>query len=312
MLYIVIEPPERSEFMHLDIEDLISRIEEWNGMDVHYEILGGGITNHNYTVTVDKKKYVLRIPGAGTDIFIDRENELLCSIEAGKSGVVPRVFHHLKPENVTVLDFIEGKTLTTEEIRDSDELIRRIVSAILAIHTKATFRKPFNPFDTVRVYMKYVQRYDAPLPDDFDWITSLVTRIEDAMKRNPPDDVACHNDYLSENFLDDGTKIWIIDWEYGGQGDPYFDLGDFAVEHPFTRKQEELIIREYCGDLVPERLYRMLLHKITSDYWWSVWAMIQSKISKIDFDFYTYGNGRFDRLRRNTRDRDFEKWIAEV
>ncbi len=298
--------------MELRVEDIISRIDEWRGKEIHWEPLGGGITNHNYTVYVDDEKYVMCIPGAGTDIFIDRDNELECLIEAGKTGVTPRVLRHLKPENISVVQFIQAKTLTTDEITASDALIKRIVSAIRIIHEKAAFKKKFDPFQTVRDYMDYVKKYDAPLPSDFDRMLRISDDIEAAMKRNPPEDVACHNDFLSENFLDDGKQIWIIDWEYGGRGDPYFDLGDFAVEHPFSPKQEELIIREYCGELNKNRLYRMFLNKIVSDLWWSVWAMIQSRISTLDFDFYTYGNERFKRLRKNAGNPDYQKWIDGI
>jgi thiamine kinase-like enzyme len=158
----------------------------------------------------------------------------------------------------------------------------------------------------------YMEAYDVPLPSDIDWMLSKSKDIEKAMLRDAPMDVACHNDYLSENFMDDGEKIWIIDWEYGGRGDPYFDLGDFAVEHPFHREQEELIIREYCGTMKQNRLSRMLLHKIVSDLWWGLWAMIQYKVSKIPFDFYTYAQNRFERLRRNVRDRDFHTWLSQL
>lgn len=298
--------------MILTIEEVISRIDDWKDKEVRYKPLGGGITNHNYTVHVDSKPFVVRIPGAGTDLFIDRNNELDCSIEAGNTGVAPKVIHHLKPENVSVFQFINGKTLTTPVIAGNDDLIKRIVNAIKRIHEKAVFKSEFNPFNTIRKYMEYVNKYNAPLPDDIGWMLSLSDSIEKAMERDKPGDVACHNDYLSENFLDDGNKIWIIDWEYGGMGDPFFDLGDFAVEHPFTREQETIIIQEYSGELLEHRLYRMLLHKIISDLWWSIWAMIQSKISKIDFDFYTYGNGRFDRLRKNAGDKDFTKWLKSV
>jgi thiamine kinase-like enzyme len=306
--------------MKMQIEDIIARIDEWRGKNIRWEPLGGGITNHNYTVYIDDEKYVMRIPGAGTDIFIDRDNELECSIEAGKSGVTPRVLHHLKPENISVVQFIQGRTLTTDEIIGNDNLIKRIVSAIKVVHEKARFTKEFDPFQTVRDYMDFVKKYDAPLPDDFDRMLATADEIESALKRNRPPAVACHNDYLSENFLDDGKQIWIIDWEYGGMGDPYFDLGDFAVEHPFSTEQEVLLIMEYCGesnrervhDERPNRLYRMVLYKIVSDLWWSVWAMIQSRISTLDFDFYAYGNGRFDRLRKNRGNPDYKKWLECV
>jgi thiamine kinase-like enzyme len=298
--------------MHITIEEVINRINDWKNKEIHYEPLGGGITNHNYTIFIDGSPYVVRIPGAGTDLFIDRNNELDCSIQAGKAGVAPEVIHHLKPENVSVVQFIKGKTLKTDEISGDNNLIKRIVKSIRTMHEKAVLKTIFNPFTTIRQYMNYVEKYVAPLPNDIDWMFEVSDKIERAMDKDKPNNVACHNDFLSENFMDDGENIWIIDWEYGGMGDPYFDLGDFTVEHPFTRKQEELIITEYCGEMKYNRLCRMLLYKIVADLWWSIWAMIQSKISKIDFDFYVYGNRRFDRLRRNAKDKDFVKWLEGV
>lgn len=259
--------------MEITIEKVIERIEDWKKKQIKYEPLKGGITNHNYKVTVNGETFVVRIPGAETELFIDRDNELA---------------------------------------RNND-IIKRIMISIKTIHDRARFKKRFDPFDTIKNYMdNYIEKYNAPLPDDIDWMLSLCSDIEKAMQRNKPPDVACHNDYLSENFMDDGVKIWIIDWEYGGCGDPFFDLGDFAVEHPFSREQEEMIIKEYCGELNYEKLYRMLLHKIIADLWWSLWAMIQSRVSKIDFDFYTYGNKRFERLRKNAMDKDFQKWLDGI
>ncbi len=296
----------------LSIEQVIGMIGDWKDRKLEYAHLKGGITNHNFKVTIDGEKYMVRIPGAGSDLFIDRANELECSIQAGKTGVSPEVVYHIKEENVSVFRFISGKTLNTEQIARSNQIIRRIVRAIGTVHREAKFSFTFNPFETVRKYMGFVKKYRAPLPEDIDWMLSVGNEIERVIKRNKPKEVACHNDYLSENFMDDGKKIWIIDWEYGGIGDPYFDLGDFAVEHPFTKEQEEMIIHEYCGEVNEMGLYRMLLYKIVSDLWWAIWAMIQSKVSKIDFDFYSYGSRRFQRLRRNALDSDYQTWLKGV
>ena len=298
--------------MDTNVDDVIKRIEDWKDKDIKYEILDGGITNHNYKVFVNDELFVVRIPGAATDLLINRDNELDCSSKAGKVGVAPELVYHLKPENISVSRFIQGKTLHPEEIAGSNELIQHLVKAVKNIHEKAVFKSPFNPFDTIRTYMHYIKEYNAPRPNDIDRMLSVANDIEKAMERSKTKCVACHNDLLSENFLDDGTKIWIVDWEYGGQGDPYFDLSDFAMEHPFTREQEELIIKEYCGEMKYERLYRMLLHKTIAALWWGIWAMIQSKISRIDFDFYAWGNERFERSRRSARDKDFKKWLDGV
>jgi thiamine kinase-like enzyme len=133
------------------------------------------------------------------------------------------------------------------------------------------------------------------------------------MERDKPAPAACHNDLLSENFLiDKDGRMWIIDWEYGGMTDPYFDLGDFCTEHPFSAEEERLILTTYCGEMDEHRYCRMLLHKLTADLWWTIWAMIQTKLSTIDFDFYEYGMNRVRRFRTNAGHPDYERWIAGV
>jgi len=154
---------------------------------------------------------------------------------------------------------------------------------------------------------------EAPLPDDIDWMLELGERIERAMRRDMPKSAACHNDLLSENFIlaTDG-KMWVIDWEYGGMTDPYFDLGDFCIEHPLSDDEERVIITRYCGEMREDRYSRMMLHKIVADLWWSIWAMIQVKLSKIDFDFYAYGVNRVARLHANAGKPELATWLAEV
>ncbi len=283
--------------MKVTIQEVIDKIKDWKDKDIKYRELGGGITNHNYFVEVNGNKYVVRIPGEKTDIFINRENELDCSIEAGKTGVAPKVVYYLKPENVSVIEFIDGKTLKTNDIAGNPEIIKKIVTSIKKVHEKAVFNSVFNPFNTIRKYLIYVKDYNAPMPSDINQLLKKAEEIESKIKAEEIKLTACHNDLLSENFMYDGKKIWIIDWEYGGNGDPFFDLADFAVEHPFSDKEEEIIIKTYCGKMDEKRFARMIVYKAISDLWWSIWAMIQSKISTIDFNYYDYGSSRFQRMR---------------
>jgi thiamine kinase-like enzyme len=138
-------------------------------------------------------------------------------------------------------------------------------------------------------------------------------RMEAAMKRAAPAFTACHNDLLSENFiLTPEGKMWIIDWEYGGMTDPYFDLGDFCVETPLTGDEERAILERYCRGWDEHRYARMMLHKLVADYWWSFWAMIQATLSKLDFDFFQYGMDRIHRMERNAAHPDYEEWLKAV
>ena len=305
---------------HLTPEAIIARIEDWKGLDVTWEALGGGITNHNYVLTVTGRpdipwggKYVLRIPGDGTETFIDREREHKNHVAAAAAGVTPPILHMLEPEKCTVVPFIEGETMHPESLAGHPERLAKVVDVMRTYHDTATFANELDVFAMIREYMVMARDVEAPLPDDIDWMLELGERIERAMRRDMPKSAACHNDLLSENFIlaTDG-KMWVIDWEYGGMTDPYFDLGDFCIEHPLSDDEERVIITRYCGEMREDRYSRMMLHKIVADLWWSIWAMIQVKLSKIDFDFYAYGVNRVARLHANAGKPELATWLAEV
>jgi thiamine kinase-like enzyme len=304
----------------ITVVEAVARIDDWRGRDVRWEPLGGGITNHNYVVLLDGgpdqpggAKYVMRIPGDGTDIFIDREREHLNHVAAAAAGVTPPLLYTLEPEKCTVVPFIEGETMHPETLAGNRERLGKVVDVIRAYHDKAAFANQIRVFDMIRQYMDMARDVDAPLPADIDWMLRLSDKIEQAMSRNVPRPVACHNDLLSENFiLDQAGKMWVIDWEYGGMTDPYFDLGDFCVEHPLTDDEERFIITRYCGQMVPHRYARMVLHKLVADLWWSIWAMIQVRLSKIDFDFSEYGANRVARFHANAAKPELATWLATV
>jgi len=301
-------------------EAAIARITDWDGLDVSCEVLGGGITNHNYLLSVTGRpdipwggKYVMRIPGDGTETFIDREREHKNHVAAAEAGVTPPVLYTLEPEKCTVVPFIEGETMHPETLAGDRERLGKVVDVIRTYHDKAAFENEIRVFDMIRHYMQMARDADAPFPDDIDWMLDLSDQIEQAMGRDPQRPVACHNDLLSENFiLDRDGKMWVIDWEYGGMTDPYFDLGDFCVEHPLTDEEERFVIARYCGGIDERRYARMFLYKLVADLWWSIWAMIQVRLSKIDFDFFEYGMNRVARFHANAERQEFAAWLAAV
>ena len=301
-------------------DQVIAQIAEWHDRDVRCEVLGGGITNHNYLITVAGEpgvpgagRFVLRIPGDGTDAFIDREREHRNHVAAAASGVTPPVLHLIQPGYCSVVPFIQGETLHPETIAGHPERLEKIVEAIRTYHDKAVFDNEVRVFDMIRDYARMARESDAPRPEQTDWMFSVGERIEKAMERDKPASVACHNDLLSENFiLAPEGKMWVIDWEYGGMTDPYFDLGDFCVEHPLSPDEEQFVLSAYCGGMDEHRYARMMLHKLVADLWWSIWAMIQVRVSKIDFDFYEYGVARIARFCDNAAHADFEGWLALV
>jgi thiamine kinase-like enzyme len=152
------------------------------------------------------------------------------------------------------------------------------------------------------------------MPDELAATVRVLGDIEAVMKRDPVPDVACHNDLLSENFIIDAAgKMWVIDWEYGGMTDPYFDLGDFVMEHPFSREEQRLIISTYCEGMNERFFARMMLYRMVSGIWWAIWAMIQHTVSQIEFDYMEWGLERgVRRAHEVLDDPDYSKWLAEA
>ncbi len=305
---------------HFGPDEAIARIADWKDKDVRWEELGGGITNHNYIVWVNGGpgnpgggKYVVRIPGQGTDMFIDREVERDCMIQVAQAGVGPKVAYQIDPEGALVIDFVEGELMHPETMAGHPERIKQAVETTKVFHDKAVFKHEIRIFEMLRNYTKIARDIGAPMPAELESLLLIMNDIEKATARNAPADVACHNDLLSENFIIDGDgKMWIIDWEYGGMTDPYFDLGDFVMEHPFSREEERLIIATYCAEMDEGRFGRMMLYKIVSALWWAVWAMIQHTVSKIEFDYMEWGMERVARAQRGVDDPDFGTWLANA
>ena len=305
---------------HFGPDEAIARIADWKDKDVRWEELGGGITNHNYIVWVNGGpgnpgggKYVVRIPGQGTDMFIDREVERDCMIQAAQVGVGPKVAYQIDPEGALVIDFVEGELMHPETMAGHPERIKQAVETTKVFHDGAVFKNEIRIFEMLRNYTKIARDIGAPMPAELESLLLVMNDIEKATARNAPADVACHNDLLSENFIIDADgKMWIIDWEYGGMTDPFFDLGDFVMEHPFSREEERLIITTYCAEMDEGRFGRMMLYKIVSAVWWAVWAMIQRTVSKIEFDYMEWGMERVARAQRGVDDPDFGTWLANA
>lgn len=171
---------------HLTPEAAVTRIPDWEGLDVRIETLGGGITNHNYVVTVTGRedlpwggKYVMRIPGQGSDLFIDREVEHMNALAASRAGVSPPVLYSLEPEMCTVVPFIEARTMHPEDLAGHAHRLEKVVDVVRQYHDRATFVNEIHVFDMIREYMDMARRVDAPLPDDIAtgcWRSAMTSR----------------------------------------------------------------------------------------------------------------------------------------
>lgn len=274
--------------------------------------LSGGITNHNYKIETGGSVYVLRVGGNDTNLLgIDRQIEYGCTLAASRVGVAPEPVAFLLPEGYLVTRYVAGVGLPAETIGTLDN-IRRVVQSLKRYHALDQFPGSFSPFRVVETYLPIAQKYKAPLPDNLDWYLTIAHDIEAALRHNPQPLVACHNDLLNGNFIDDGHTIRILDWEYGGLGDRFFDLGNFSAQHEFNREQDELLLSEYFGTFSPAQFARHQLMKIMSDMREAMWAMVQCNVSQIEFDYLGYGRKYFERINAAAAQPDYAHWLTAV
>lgn len=294
------------------IEEAVSKIKDWEGKDISVQPLSGGLTNSNFCVTVDGTPYFVRVPGKSTELLaIDRKNEVHNSRAATEAGVAPRVLYHLPEFDVMVLEFVNGKTMSKELLNQPGMPIR-MAQSIKKLHAGPRFYSDFNMFRLTEYYLKLCEERDIKIPDGYRERMPTVTRIEEAMSVRPLPTVPCNNDLLAENYIDDGETLWLVDYEYSGNNDPTFELGNTCQEMEFDDAQIQEICAAYFGEAAADTIARMKLNMIMSDVGWGLWAAIQEEISTIEFDFWGWAMDRWSRAVQKMDSPEFPHWLEEV
>ena len=277
------------------IEEVLERCALWRGREVSVSELSGGLTNTNHLVEAGGDRYVVRIPGASTELLaVDRTNERHNAAAAATTGVSPRILEVIEDLDVMVIEYIQGTTMSAERLRDR-EMAPRIASSLRRLHAGPRFLEDFDMFRLTDFYLGVCDDHGARIPDGFREHQADVEAIDQALGARPLPAVPCHNDLLAENYIDDGAQLWIVDFEYSGNNDPTFELGDTAQECGFDRDLRARLCEAYFGEAAPALLARMELQAVMADVGWTLWAAIQAKISSIDFDFWGWAEERWDR-----------------
>jgi len=294
------------------IEDAVAKIEDWKGKKVSIEPLSGGLTNTNYKVTVDGTPFFVRVPGESTELLaVDRKNEYTNSKAAAEAGVGPNVLYYLPEYQVMVLEFIEGTTMSKDAL-NAPGMPTRMAQAIKKLHAGPRFLTDFNMFRLTEYYLKICEERSIPIPDGYLERMSTVNEIEKAMSINPLPTVPCNNDLLAENYIDDGKSLRLIDYEYSGNNDPCFELGNTCQEMEFNEEQIREVCAAYFGEASDSLIARMKLNMVMSDVGWGLWAAIQEKISTIEYDFWGWAIERWGRAEEKMDSTEFTKWLEQV
>jgi thiamine kinase-like enzyme len=292
----------------------MQRVPELAGADLTLTALSGGITNRNFLVTVAGRedRYVIRLAGNDTHLLgISREVEHAATVAAAGVGVGPEVTAFIRPEGYLVTRFIEGSAVP-DVVVHLPQTLRRVAESLRRIHDGPPIPGLFIPFRIVEAYRLLAAARSVPIPPEYAVAASYARRIELACLSNPVEMKPCHNDLLNANFIDDGVRIRIVDWEYAGMGDPFFDLGNFSVNHGLTPEEDAEVLRVYEGEARPERLARLTLMRTMSDFREAMWGVLQQGISTLDVDFVAYAGDHFERLIRNATTPGFERALREA
>lgn len=268
--------------------DRVAALGIWSG-PVNPEPLKGGITNKNYVVSDGGKRFVVR---TGGDILVHgivRSNELAAARAAHLAGISPAVIH--TEPGITVIDFIDGRTFSPEDVREPKNL-SRLVELLHRCHRDVAryLRGPapmFWPFHVIRDYAHTLREADSPYVPSLDRLLSQAQRLEAAV--GPIDVVFGHNDLLAANIIDDGSRLWLLDWEYAGFNSPLFDLGGLASNSEFSAAQTEELLSAYFGRAIDSKLRRSAAAmNAASLLRETLWAMVSEKYSSVDFDYAAY------------------------
>jgi thiamine kinase-like enzyme len=277
--------------------------------------LEGGITNRNFRVNFGGTDYVVRLPGKRTALLgIDRQAECLANKAAAELGMAPQVAALLDEPSALVTAFVSGREMKADELREP-ETIAEVAHDLRKLHDSGTeLPSGFDSFRLVEEYAETGREHGSEPPAGYDDALEAAHAIEAAVRDQPGHEpVPAHNDLLPANFLRDGERMQLIDWEYAGMGDRWFDLGNFAVNNELGDEQEAQLLEAYFGEPPDERRRATLkLFRFMSDFREAMWGVVQAGVSELDFDFREYAQKHFDRLEKARSDPRFAGWIEEA
>ena len=271
----------------------------------------GGLTNRVYRMG----DLCIRLPGAGTEEYIDRRNEAVAAREAARAGVSPEVLHADPVTGVMVTRFVAGAvTMSPEAFRNRPGAADRAGRVLAKLHRSgAAFPFRFELFAMIEEYLRVLSTKDVVLPEGYHDVVAEAGGIRKVLAQHPSPLAPCHCDPLCENFLDTGDRMWIVDWEYSGMNDPMWDLGDLSVEGAFDAAQDEAMLTAYFGhEAHPADRGRMVIYKAMCDLLWTLWGLIQLANGNPADDFRAYADNRFARCRALMATPEFGRHVKAV
>lgn len=292
--------------------EILDQVDWLRGRHYDVEQLPGGLTNLNLKVTCEGRAVVVRVAQVGSELLaVDHRIEHVNSLAAAAAGVGAPVVDYLPEAGLMIVGYVEGRTFTNDDLRESAQL-PRVAAACRQLHAGPHFVNDFDMFAIQRHYLAVVQERGFRLPSRYLDFQRHIGLIQAAFAVRPEASVPCNNDLLAGNFIDDGSKLWLIDYEYSGNNDACFELGNIWSEANLSLDQLAELMTAYDGATLRHRIARARLWGLMSKYGWTLWGSIQHSVSDLDFDFWGWAMEKYDRAVAEFDGPDFERLLEEV
>jgi thiamine kinase-like enzyme len=295
----------------MPLEEVLAAVPELRHAQA-VEPLVGGLTNTNYKVTSPAGCYVVRISGKDTSLLaIDRENEVHNTIAAAETGVGAPFVAALPEHDALVLGFLDGEVMDSEKLR-SGEHIAAVARACRRLHGGRRFLHDFDMFQIQPRYLAIVRERGFRLPVRYEEFEPKIRDLERAMRAHPEETVPCNNDLLAENFILVDGEMRLIDYEYSGNNEASFELGNVWSESNLSLEQLEELVTAYWGRPLRNKVARARLWGLMSKYGWTLWGSIQAGISELEFDFWSWAMEKYERAVEELDGPQFEQLLADA
>jgi thiamine kinase-like enzyme len=272
--------------------------------------LSGGLTNRNLKVTTPDGIYVARISSNESGLLaIDRASEYENSNISAEVGIGAPVYNYLPGEGLLVIGYIPGRTFSSEDVGRN---LSRVAESVRTLHAARPFVREFNMFEVQANYLKIVKERGFRIPQRYEKFQTFQLELLRAMTATDTGKVPCNNDLLPANFIDDGEKIWLIDYEYSGNNDACFELGNIWSESGLPLEALEDLVTSYYGQPRPDKFARAWLFSVLAKYGWTLWASIQDGISDLDFDFWNWGMQKYNDVQRDFGSAFYRKQLQSL
>jgi thiamine kinase-like enzyme len=291
---------------------VLGRVPSLAGTPRRVSALPGGLTNQNFKVTTPDGMFVARLFSDGGDLLaIDRDHEYQNSLIAATAGVGAPVIEYCPADRVLVLGYVEGRTLTDADVAEPATLVR-IAAACRQLHGAGRFASDFDMFEIQARYYATATAAGMRIPDGYADLMPAFGAARRALAVCAEGTVPCNNDLLAANFIDDGDRIWLIDYEYSGNNDACFELGNVAGECSLDGDALAALVTAYYGRPRRSRIARATLYSLVARYGWTLWGAIQYAASELDFDFWSWAMTRFEAAAAGFTSPDFDRLLADV